>query len=290
MATPLDGEGRLDHPALSRLLQHILSHPVQGLCPAGTTGEGPLLSRQFRARLTAAVVDLVPTGTPVIPAAVATTISAVQEDLRAYADVGASAVLVGVPYYYLLSEAAICRWYEVLAEDAEVPLLLYNIPSKTKLTISPTVIEKLATHEQIAGMKDSSKDLEYFQRVREVTSSARFSLFSGTDTLLIASAYLGGDGLIGAAVNLVPELVTQLWSAALDGRRDLSRDLQRRLVEIVEACRRVGSPVGWKTALSLVGLCAPHPAFPLEPASLAASNRLAGELRELGVVRSKQAT
>jgi 4-hydroxy-tetrahydrodipicolinate synthase len=284
LVTPLDESRCLDVVAVRRMVDHILTHPVQGICPAGSTGEGALLPRPLRAELTAVVVDAAAPGTWVIPGIIATTLVAAREDLAAYADAGASAVLVGVPYYYSLGDEAIYQWYRELADSSTLPLVLYNIPSMTKLTISPDVVARLASHEQIIGMKDSSRDVVYFQQIREVTAGARFALLTGSDALLLASIHLGGDGLIGAGVNVIPALITQLWTAMSEGDFSAARTLQQRVARIVSVCAAAGVPVGFKAALSLLGLCQPFPAVPLQSLRPQVADRLAAELRQLGVV------
>ena len=289
MITPLDERGRLDHGALTRIVDHLFRNGVHGTCPAGTTGEGALLSREVRVQLTAEVVAAAPASAWVIPGVMGTTLASAREDLHAYADAGASAALVGVPYYYRLSDEEIYRWYAELAESTTLPLVLYNIPVMTKLTIAPAVVARLATHERIAGMKDSSRDLVYFQQVRELTSGASFAVLTGSDALVMASTLLGGDGVIGAGVNVVPDLITQLWSAARSGDSSAARGLQQRVARVVASCVAAGLPVGFKAALSILGVCQPYPAFPFQPPEPDATARLAAELHELGVLAAGHA-
>jgi 4-hydroxy-tetrahydrodipicolinate synthase len=283
MITPLDERGRLDHGALTRIVDHLFRSGVHGTCPAGTTGEGALLSREVRAQLTAEVVAAAPASAWVIPGVMGTTLANAREDLHAYADAGASAALVGVPYYYRLSDEEIYRWYAELAESSTLPLVLYNIPVMTKLTIAPAVVERLAIHERIAGMKDSSRDLVYFQQVREATREESFALLTGSDALVMASTLLGGDGVIGAGVNVIPDLITQLWNATRSGNLASATALQQRVARVVASCVAAGIPMGFKAALSILGVCQPYPAFPLQPPNPEVTGRLATELGELGV-------
>lgn len=284
LLTPLDGAGALDLGALDRLLAHILAHPVSGICPAGSTGEGPLLSRDQRAQLVAAVVDRVGARAAVIPAAVSTSVRDVLTDLDAYGDSGADAVLVTPPYYYPATAATLRRFYETVAARSPLPVVIYNIPSMTKVSVPPEVVGELAGHERVVGMKDSSRDFEYFERVLSATGGHHFSLMTGSDTLLLASVVLGGSGTIAASVNVVPELVVSLLAAAREGHWARARSLQQRLLEVVSACRRPGSPGGWKAAASLLGLCGPEAAPPLQPPGEELRARLGEELGALGVL------
>lgn len=283
LATPLDSEGHLDRPQLGRLVTHVLAAGTDGLSPTGSTGEGPLLGHRTRVEVCEAVAEVLGPSALLVPGVAATTASEVLTDLAAYAAAGAHAALVGVPFYYPLRAAEIERWFRSLADASPLPLVLYNIPMYTKNATPPEVVARLASHERIVGMKDSSRDMEYFEQVRDVTVDATFSLLTGSDTLLLPSALVGADGTIAASVNLVPDLVIRLWQRAnAPGSLVEARQLQARLVSIVDAVRSLG-PDGWKAALALAGLSSPHVAHPHLPPSPEALDQLATTLRSLGV-------
>jgi len=283
LATPLDSEGHLDRAHLERLVSHILSAGADGLSPTGSTGEGPLLGHRTRVEVCEAVAGILPPSALLVPGVAATTVNEVMTDLAAYAAAGAHAALVGVPSYYPLRGAEIERWFRSLADASPLPLVLYNIPMYTKNVIPPDVVARLGSHERIVGMKDSSRDMEYFEQVRHATTEATFSLLTGSDTLLLPSALVGADGTIAASVNLVPDLVVRLWRQAIEpGSLLEARELQARLVSIVDAVRSLG-PDGWKTALGLAGLSSSELAHPLLPPSPEALDQLAATLRSLGV-------
>ncbi|MCL4423779.1 MAG: dihydrodipicolinate synthase family protein [Actinobacteria bacterium] len=295
LATPLDEHGEIDRIGLERLVAHVISAGVSGICPVGSTGEGPLLSREQRREVTATVARVVSatSATAVIPATVSITANDVIADLMAYHDVGATAALVPPPFYYPLENDAVKRFFEQVADRSPMPLLLYNIPAMTKVPIPATVVGELAQHPMIVGIKDSSRDLEYFQAVVMATQAYKgtkepdlggFATLTGSDTLLVASMLCGGAGTIAASVNLVPSLVLKLYQSVRGGDYDLARPIQERLVYIVQACRRPGFPAGWKAALELVGLCGRWMAHPLSPATPPALERLAAELRALEVL------
>lgn len=284
LVTPLDEQGRLDHAALERILDHILAAPVSGISPSGSTGEGPLLPRSLRTELVAAVVRRVPAGAAVIPGAVTVTAEDVDADLAAYQDAGATAVLVGPPFYFPLDADGVRRFYEELADRSRLPLVLYNIPAMTKVIIPPAVVRQLADHPMIIGMKDSSRDMEYFASVLDATAGVEsFFVLTGTDTLLAASVAMGGGGTIAASVNLVPELACEIYAATRKGDFESARRRQVDLTAVVAACRRAGTPVAWKAALSCLGLCSARPAAPLSPLGTDVLERLRVELVSLGI-------
>ena len=287
LATPLDSGGELDRASLDRLLDHVLAHPVTGVAPVGSTGEGPLLSRETRVAVAAHVAERLRGSHPglaLVPAAVATTHADVLADLDAYAAAGAHAALVGTPFYYPMGGAAVARWFTGVAESSPLPLILYHIPPMTKVTIPPDVAGDLATHPRVVGMKDSSRDFEYFQSVLAATDGSAFGLLTGSDTLLLASGLLGGAGTIAASVNLVPGLTTSLWSAVRAGDLPRARSIQWQLQAVVQACRRAGGGLGWKAALELAGICSGRGASPNTGIDDAARQLLRDDLDRLGVL------
>ncbi|MHB1534644.1 MAG: dihydrodipicolinate synthase family protein [Acidimicrobiales bacterium] len=284
LVTPLDDSGRLDRPALHRILDHVLAASVSGISPSGSTGEGPLLDRNTRVALIAEVVAHVPPGIVVVPGAVGLTSAELAADIAAYQSAGAAAVLVAPPWYYPLDAAGVRRFYMGAADSSPLPIVLYNIPSMTKVTIPPGIVAELAEHPMLAGMKDSSRDMEYFEEVLHSTAGADFSLLTGSDTLLASSVLAGGQGTIAASVNVAPQLACEVHVAASEGRIDDAHRHQARLAALVAACRRAGTPVAWKAALALLGLCGPDPAAPLSPLGDDATAQLASDLRALGIL------
>lgn len=140
LATPFDDAGKIDTVSLARLVAHILAGGADGLCPAGSTGEGPLLSRATRVYLLEAVVDNAPAGTAVIPATLSVNPDETLADIEAYTNAGATAVLVPPPFYYPLGDGPVADFFGYLAKRSALPILLYNIPAMTKVSISPSVV------------------------------------------------------------------------------------------------------------------------------------------------------
>ncbi len=288
LATPLDAEGRLDDKGLQRLVQHVVAEGVSGLSPTGSTGEGSRLSRDLRVEVVARTRAITPAAIPVIAGAPLGNVADGLRELHALADAGADAALVSSQVSYPLSDDDVSRFYETLAEQTPLPLVLYNIPAYTGVRIAPDLVERLAPHPNVIGIKDSSRDLEYQHAVILAASGAQFSVLTGTDTLLLASLALGAHGMIAASVNLVPSLSVSIYRAFTSGDLETARRDQAKLARIVVACRRGPAPAGWKAALAIAGICEDHMAAPASPLSEALRADLARALVESGVVRGDQ--
>ena len=278
LATPADETGEVDAAGTERLVKRVLDGGVSGISPVGSTGEGPKLTSAGRVSVTARVRALVPASLPVVPGVPANHLTEALSELDALARAGADAALVSPPSYYPLPDEAVRSLYEGLADRSPLPLLLYNIPSFTKVRIAPEVAAALAGHPNVIGMKDSSRDLEYQQQVIQAAAGGGFRVFTGTDTLLVASLVLGAAGAIVGSANLVPELSVGIYRAFTSGDTETSRRLQEQLARVVAACRRYSFPAGWKTALEIAGVCGAHPVPPGARLSGAQRAELAAEL------------
>jgi 4-hydroxy-tetrahydrodipicolinate synthase len=280
LVTPLDARGELDRPGLERILDRAVAAGVSGVCPVGSTGEGPRLGRARRLAVVDAVVARVGDRVPVIPAPAVETLEGGMAELEELAARGASAALVAPPAYYPLSDADVLAFYERLADRSPLPLLLYNMPALTKISIAPGVVAALARHPRVAGIKDSSRDLEYLTAVRYATGDG-FAVLTGSDSMLLASMAVGADGAIAASANVAPELGCALYRHAAAGELEEARAAQRRVFELVRACRVGEFPAGWKAGVELAGLCEGHLAAPAGPLDGEARERLRGRLSEL---------
>ncbi|MDA8195694.1 MAG: dihydrodipicolinate synthase family protein [Actinomycetota bacterium] len=287
LATTLNDDSTVDYPSLSKLLNHVVAGGVDGICPVGSTGEGPLLQRRDRIEITQFVKSKVSDGMDVIPATVSVTPADALTDLHSYHEVGASSALVPPPFYYPMEAGAIKEFFTTLADASPLPIVLYNIPQMTKVSIPPALVGELGAHENIIGIKDSSRDFEYFSSVCDQVAMREldnFSVLTGTDTMLSSCNLVGGSGTIAASVNLVPKLVVDLQKATLDKDYDQAKKYQVQLLRIVQACRVPGFPAGWKAALSLLGLCSMNVALPARIADEAQVEKLRGALVDLGVI------
>jgi len=283
LATPWRSDGGLDMAGLERLVERIVGGGAVGISPAGSTGEGALLTRAQRIDLAGRVRKLVPPGMPVIPGVPLATLADGRAELDALAEAGATAALVAPPHYYPLGDDSVRQLYAELAEGSPLPIVLYNIPVFTKVQLSPAVVGWLAEHPSVIGIKDSSRDMDYQQQVIMATASADFAVLTGTDTLLVASLAFGAAGTIAASVNVVPEVVSGLYHAYLAGDIATAVRSQQQLARIGAVCRRGFFPAGWKAALEIAGVCDRHPVPPGTPLTAAEFDQLADALRTAGI-------
>lgn len=283
LVTPLDADGHIDELGLERLVERVVVAGIDGISPNGSTGEGARLGRERRIAVATRVRKLAPDGMPVISGVPLTTLDEGRAELHDLAELGATAALVAPPSYYPLPDDSVLRLYEALAYDAPLPLLLYNIPVFTKVRIAPDVVARLATHPAVAGIKDSSRDMEYQQQLIAATADAEFAVLTGADALLVASLTVGAAGSISASANLVPELPVGIQRAIRAADLRTATELQRRLARIVAVCHAGEPPAGWKAALSIAGVCGPDLAAPAAALPATLRTTLEGRLAAEGI-------
>lgn len=282
LATPTTPSGELDLEALDRLVEHVVSGGVAGVSPCGSTGEGARLTARQRLDVTARVMQRAG-GLPVVAGVPVSAVPDAEAELRQLHELGVRAALVAPPAYFPMGEPEVEDFYHRLADSSPVPLVLYNIPAFTRIPVPARTVGRLAVHPNVVGLKDSSRDLEYLQAAVGAVQHAAaedFRVYTGTDTMLVASTLAGADGSIAASANLVPELAVRILNLI---SADLPRalELQCRLAGIVASCRRGTPPSGWKAALSLLGLCTPAPVPPALPLPEDTIDQLRRELLEV---------
>lgn len=267
LVTPLMDRDTIDEAGAERLINHVIDGGVSGIFILGSTGEAPSLSYRLRRefiRLACAIVD------ERVPVLVGVTDTAFVEtiDLAGVAkEFGAAAVVLSTPYYFPAGQTELIRYVEHVVADLPLPLMLYNMPSLTKVWFEIESLRKLSHLRGIVGVKDSSGDLDYFQQlVRLKDLRPDWAVMIGPEHLLAESLRLGGDGGVSGGANVFPELFVSLYQAVRAGNAADIATLQQR-VERLQEIYSIGKYASrfikaTKCALSLKGICNDHMAEP----------------------------
>jgi dihydrodipicolinate synthase/N-acetylneuraminate lyase len=273
IATPLNEGFAIDEMALRRVVRHLIDGGVSGIWVLGSGGEFASLTDQQRRQVVQTVAREAAGNVTVVAGISDTCVSRLAEHLAAAQEAGADAVFVTTPFYYHLAPADVTRFYLHVAERAPLPVVLYNNPSNAKGRCDVAMVKALADHPRIAGLKDSSCDLAFFQDLIDaVGGRADFRVFQGHDPLMVSSALLGADGCVVASALVAPRLVSDLFAAARAGNLDAVRRLNRRC-RLLDAVYTIDGPTdasflaGQKAALEALGLCSRRVAPPFQSAS-----------------------
>ena len=250
VATPFDEREAVDEDALANLVDTLVSSGIDALFPNGTTGEFASLSPDERRRVLEIAVDAA-ADVPIVAGAGATSVAETLEYVDEAAELGADAAVIVPPYFHTANDpAGTQRFFEAVADEASLPLLLYNIPACTGGEIATETVAAVAEHENIIGLKDSSGDLEYFLAAMRATPDD-FLLLQGYDALLVPSLRMGADGGVNALSNAVPEAFTELYETA---EAERGATLQAAIADLFEACGAYGFAPAAKAALAYRGV------------------------------------
>lgn len=287
LVTPLKQDGSVDEPAVGRLVEHVLTGGVHGLLAVGSTGEAASLDERARRLMLKATVQAAAGRVPVICGVAQSHLAGARAEVEAAAQLGADCALVVPPFYYPTDQATVIAFYNALAEKSALPIFVYNIPQFTKVVAEPATVALLARDGVIRGIKDSSRDFEYFEGLCLATRELpRFRIFTGSDTMLLASLAMGGAGTICGAGNVAPHWVVRIFDAYQRGDLAAGRKHQDELYRLVMAVRAGVFPAAIKSALSLLGICAPWLAPPGGKLDDALTARLRDQLVAWGLLEA----
>ncbi len=289
MVTPLLGRDQLDVAGFERLLERVIGGGVHGVFILGTTGEAPSLSYRLRREVIDRACQFVRRRVPVIVGITDTSLVEAVNLARHAAAAGAQALVTAAPYYFPTGQPELIDWVQQLVPELPLPVYLYNMPQMTKVTFEPETIRQLTQLTGIAGLKDSSGDLNYFQKLVEVAKARPdWRVFVGPELLLVETLRLGGHGGVNGGAQIDPGLLVGLYEATRRGDNATVERLQARLVQLGEIYRvgRHASTVikGVKCALNLMGLCASELAEPLRAFNEPERRIVAERLTALGLL------
>ena len=264
IVTPMQADSAVDFDALDRLVDFHLDNGTDGIVAVGTTGESATLDVEEHIEVVRRVVQKAAKRLPVIAGTGANATSEAILQTRLAKEVGADACLLVTPYYNKPTQEGLYRHYRAVAEAVDTPLFLYNVPGRTACDMKPQTVLRLAEIRNIVGLKEASSSLE---RNRELSNllGSRLCLFSGDDDIAIESVLAGFRGVISVTANVVPRLVHEAISVALEGHADAARALNDRLRPLHRALFLESNPIPVKWALARLGLIGDGIRLPLTP-------------------------
>lgn len=278
LVTPFCG-GEIDFPALDRLLAMQLEAKIAALVVTGTTGEASTLSIEEKEALWRHCVAFVDDQAVVI-AGIGTNCTETSAQLAALARrCGVDALLAVTPYYNKCTQGGLVAHYTAIAEAGDLPLIVYNVPSRTGVDLRAETCLALSRHPNIVGVKEASGSLSRAAEILHLCG-AEFSLWSGNDDLVTATMALGGQGVISVLSNVCPKAVVEMTQSALDGDFQTSAALQLRYLPLIQALFSEVNPIPVKAALQQCGICGSELRLPLTPISPANAARLQDALRD----------
>ena len=289
LITPMTESGEVDYDGFRRLIEFQLAEGIDGILPLGTTGETPTLDESEEEKLIEAAVKTAGGKVPIIAGASSNDTKDMVRYVRRAKNMGADAALVVTPYYNKPNDDGLIRHFEAAA-GVGIPIIVYNIASRTGRNIPTPLMEKIAQIPNIAGVKEASGDINQMGDViREIAMPCKargenFWVLSGDDGLTLPLISMGGEGVISVISNLFPAKVKAMTTAALEGRYDEARTLHYELLPFVKAAFIETNPIPIKQALAWAGLPAGPARLPLGKLAPASEAILRKAMVDLGVL------
>jgi 4-hydroxy-tetrahydrodipicolinate synthase len=280
LVTPFDADGAVDEERLRAVARWVADGGVDFVVPCGSNGEAELMTLQERAEVVRIVADEV--SVPVLAGTGHPGFVETREQTRRAREAGADGALVVTPFYFSHGQEALRAYYERLADESDIPIYLYSVPSKTGTALDPETVGALAEHDNVAGMKDSAGDMVRFGRERRV-AGPDFDLFVGSGSLYATALDAGAEGAVAALANVVPGLAAGVRARHEADDHAGARELCATAVELNEAITSRHGVPAVKAAMRHRDVPAGHVRSPLQPLD----EETAAEVRTLvdGVVQ-----
>jgi 4-hydroxy-tetrahydrodipicolinate synthase len=258
--------GELDVEALEGLVEFQIQQGINGLVPCGTTGESPTLSEEEDRIVIETVVRVTNGRVPVVAGTGSNSTGMAIKYTRMAEEAGADGSLQVAPYYNKPTQEGLFRHFASIAESTSLPLVLYNIPGRTNVTINAETVAQLAEIPNIVGIKESTLSMNMTSDIRRLCGE-EFDILSGDDPVTLPLMALGGVGVISVASNIAPGAVSEMVEAMNSGDLARGRELHYRLLPLIRALSVETNPIPVKAAASLLGLCSDELRLPLVPMS-----------------------
>ena len=278
--TPVSAEDRIDEAAARAQVALILRGGVNGMVPLGGTGEYGSLRQEERVRMVRVCAEASDGRIPVVSGVLDPGYYDALASGQAFADAGADALMVLTPYYTTPTQQGIRDYFARLADEAPLPLMIYEIPYRTRIAIAPEILHELSRHPNIIGMKACNTDMYHFLKVQAGIDDA-FTVFSGEDTLFPVQMAAGAKGGIVVTASALPRTWRRLYEACTAGRMHEALRLHRKLMPMLDMAFAETNPGPLKSVLDLVGVHAPRVLQPLVAPAPELREKLRAEMAQL---------
>jgi len=281
LATPFQ-DGKIDFQTLDELIEFQLENGIDAIVPVGTTGESPTLSHDEHKKVIERVVKTVGGAVPVIAGAGSNSTAEAIELTAFSKKVGADATLQVGPYYNKPTQEGFYQHFKAIAEEVDLPIVLYNIPGRCGAGMTPETVAHLAGVENIVAIKEASGSMD---QVSEIASRCDITILSGDDSLTLPIASLGGKGVVSVAANIVPADVKAMTDLILEGDFTSALKWHKKLFTLAKGMLTLATnPIPIKAAMAMLNMCSEELRLPMIPLEESKKYTLRQTLRDYGLL------
>lgn len=281
IATPMNTDGSINYEEFGRLVDYQLDNSADAIVVCGTTGESATMTDEEHVEVIRSCIKRVNGKIPVIAGTGSNDTAYAIELSKEAENMGADALLLVTPYYNKTSQRGLVKHFTAIADSVNIPIVLYNVPSRTGVSISPATYKELAQHPNIVATKEASGNMD---TVMQVSAYTDLDIYSGNDDEVLACLALGGKGVISVSANLCPKEKHDEVMSFLGGRPAEALEIQKKLLELDKAMFMDVNPIPVKEALNIMGFKAGECRLPLCPMEQQQIDRLRGVMEQMGLV------
>ena len=249
MVTPFK-DGEVDYDKLGELVQYHIDNGTNAIIPCGTTGESPTLTHREHGEVIGKVIEAAAGRIPVIAGTGSNNTSEAVSMTRHAKETGADGSLIITPYYNKPTQQGIYEHYKAILEEVNIPIIVYNVPSRTGVSISAETVARLAEFDNIVAIKEATGDID---QASQILNLCDITVLSGDDSLTLPIMSIGGKGVVSVLANILPREVSELTSSFLKGEIENAQRLHNSLFPICKAMFIETNPIPVKTAMKLLG-------------------------------------
>lgn len=283
MITPFDSDG-VNFDAFGSMIEYLIDGKIDSLIVCGTTGEPATMTADERRAAIAFAVEKSAGRVPVIAGCGCNSTAETVANARAAQSLGADALLVVTPYYNKCTQNGLVAHYTAVAEAVDIPVIVYNVPSRTGVNLLPSTMLRLSEVKNIVGIKEASGNIEQLQELVRITRG-KTDVYLGEDSLTYLGMTLGSKGVISVAANVAPLLMHEITENAENGNYAAARKAQLKALPLIRALFSEVNPIPVKKAMNFLGFDAGVPRLPLTEMEEAHATALYGEMQALGLVK-----
>lgn len=253
LITPFHEDGSVNFDKLAELCEWHVENGTDGIVALGTTGESSTMTHDEDDDVVRCVLKTVKGRIPVIAGSGSNCTDTALMKSKTYRDLGADGLLVITPYYNKANNAGMIRHFETIADQVDLPMIMYNVPGRTGCNLAVDCVKVLSQHKNIVGLKEASGNISYVAQVARYVNDG-FALYSGNDDMIIPVLSLGGSGVISVFANLCPRLTHDMVYAYLDGDTKRAMDMQLKYLDLINALFIEVNPIPIKEAMNMMGM------------------------------------
>lgn len=291
LITPFNKNGEIDAEGFRSNIEYVIQGGVSGIVPCGCTGEAATLSFDEQRKLLEIAVDQADGRVPVIGGSGSNNTREAVELTQYAKDAGANAAMLITPYYNKPGDAGLILHYKTIADKVDIPIILYNVPSRTGINMKPSVVAELAKIDNIVAIKEASGSPAQTAEIIELTRDykKKFTVLSGDDNLTIPIMSYGGMGVVSVVANVLPKETSAIVKYYLAGDHKKALDIYYRMAPIMRGLFIETNPIPVKAAASMMGLAAGPLRAPLTTLAPENQKKLEAMLKAAGVLKAKVA-